>query len=203
MPSNKAPGYDKVPLAVVKDCLPRILPTITKLINCSFESGTFPHAWKRAEVVPHLKDGDHEVADNNRPISLLPALSKVAEKIALSQYTDYLSREIDSTKHQTGNRKLHSTETLSLLVTDQIFRAMDDKQVTVMVLIDPSKAFDSICHSSLLSKLRNFGTSESALRWFESYLVERQQTTRIGTSLSPPLTVTHGVPQGSILCPAL
>ena len=91
-------------------------------------------------------------------------------------------------------------ETLSLLVTDQIFRAMDDKQVTVMVLIDLSKAFDSISHSSLLSKLRNFGTSE---RWFESYLVERQQTTRIGTSLSPPLTVTHGVPQGSILGPAL
>ena len=203
MPSNKAPGYDKVPLSVVKDCLPRILPTITKLINCSFESGTFPHAWKRAEVVPHLKDGDHEVADNNRPISLLPALSKVAEKIALSQYTDYLSRENRLTKHQSGNRKLHSTETLSLLVTDQIFRAMDDKQVTVMVLIDLSKAFDSISHSSLLSKLCNFGTSESALRWFESYLVERQQTTRIGTSLSPPLTVTHGVPQGSILGPAL
>ena len=68
-----------------------------------------------------------------------------------------------------------------------------------MVLIDLSKAFDSICHSTLLLKLRSLGTSSQALKWFESYLTDRKQSTRLGTSLSDELTITHGVPQGSIL----
>ena len=72
-----------------------------------------------------------------------------------------------------------------------------------MVLIDLSKAFDSLCHSTLLSKLQLLGTSEKALLWFKSYLSDRQQCTRIGTSLSDPLTITHGVPQGSLLGPML
>ena len=72
-----------------------------------------------------------------------------------------------------------------------------------MVLIDLSKAFDSICHSTLLLKLRSLGTSSQALKWFESYLTDHKQSTRLGTSLSDELTITHGVPQGSILGPML
>ena len=142
--------------------------------------------------VPFLKDGDHEVPNNNRPISLLPVLSKVAEKIVLTQFNDFLTKQDKLTQHQSGNRKNHSTETLSLLVIDQIFRA-----------VDLSKAFDSICHSTLLLKLRSLGTSSQALKWFESYLTDRKQSTRFGTSLSDELTITHGVPQGSILGPLL
>ena len=203
MPANKAPGFDKVPISVIKDCLEHILPTLTDLINNSFSSSVFPRAWKKGEVVPHLKEGDHEEANNNRPISLLPVLSKVAERIAMRQFNDYLMSHNRLTTHQSGNRSLHSTETLSLLVTDNIFRAIDSGQITAMVLIDLSKAFDSLCHSTLLSKLRLLGTSEKALLWFKSYLSDRQQCTRIGPSLSDPLTVTHGVPQGSILGPML
>lgn len=81
IPNNKAPGYDKVSVSVIKDCLPHILSIIASIINLSLESSTFPHAWKKAEIVAHLKEGDHEVPDNNRPISLLPVLSKVAEKL--------------------------------------------------------------------------------------------------------------------------
>ena len=88
MLTNKAPGWDRITMRVIKDCLPHILPTITMLINFYFTSLTFPEAWKRAEVVPHPKDGDHEDRDNNRAISLLPVLSKVTEKIALRQYND-------------------------------------------------------------------------------------------------------------------
>ena len=75
----QAPGFDKVLLFVVKDCLADILPAITNIINSSFTNSIFPRAWKRGEVVPHLKDGDHEIPNNNRPISLLPVLSKVVE----------------------------------------------------------------------------------------------------------------------------
>ena len=196
MPSNKAPGFDKVPLFVVKDCLAHILPATTNIINSSLANSIFPRAWKRGEVVPHVKDGGHEVPNNNRPISLLPVLSKVVERIALCQFNNYLIKNNRLTSHQSGNRKFHSTETLSLLVSDHICKAMDKKQITAMVLIDLSKAFDSLCHLNLLNKLTNLGTSNKARMWFQSYLpTNRQQCTRIATSLSDPLTVTHGVPQ--------
>ena len=127
----------------------------------------------------------------------------MAEKIALIQFNDFLTKQDKLTQHQSGNCKNHSTETLSLLVTDHIFRAIDQQQLTAMVLIDLSKAFDSICHSTLLRKLRSLGTSSQALKWFESYLTDHKQSTRLGTSLSDELTITHGVPQGSILGPML
>ncbi|CAB4018730.1 Hypothetical predicted protein [Paramuricea clavata] len=203
MPNNKAPGYDKVPVKVIKNCLPEISDTVTTLINLSFESNTFPCEWKKAVVIPHLKEGDHEEADNNRPISLLPVLSKIAERLALIQFTEYLVQKQRLTNHQSGNRKLHSTETISLLITDHIFRAMDEKKITAMVLIDLSKAFDSICHERLLQKLQNVGASSSSVDWFQSYLSDRYQVTRIGQSTSTPLLVKHGVPQGSILGPLL
>ena len=98
---------------------------------------------------------------------------------------------------------IETTETLSLLVTDHIFRAIDQQQLTAIVLIDLSKAFDSICHGTLLLKLRSLGTSSQTLKWFENYLTDRKQSTRLGTSLSDELTITHGVPQGSIFGPML
>ena len=102
-----------------------------------------------------------------------------------------------------AERSTCSKSTLSLLIPDHIFRAIDQKQLTAMVLIDLSKAFDSICHSTLLLKLHSLGTSSQALKWFESYLTDREQSTQLGTSLSDELMITHGMPQGSILGPML
>ena len=89
------------------------------------------------------------------------------------------------------------------MVSDHIYRAMDDKKATAMVLIDLSKAFDSLSHPVLQTKLHNLGASANALAWFKSYLSERLQTTRVATSVFSPLIVTHGVPQGSTLGPML
>ena len=77
-------------MKVIKDALPCILPTITEIVNCSLLTSVFPTIWKEAEVIPLLKDGDHEVANNNRPISLLPALSKICERVASNQLTEYM-----------------------------------------------------------------------------------------------------------------
>ena len=121
----------------------------------------------------------------------------------MTQFNDFMTKQNKLTQHQSGNRKNHSTETLSLLVTDQIFRDIDQQQLTAMVLIDLSKAFNIICHSTLLLKLRSLGTSSQALKWLESYLTDRKQSTRLGTSLSDELTITHGVSQGPILGPLL
>jgi len=129
----------------------------------------------------------------------------VAEKIALIQFNDFLTKQDKLTQHKSGNCKNHSAETLHLLVTDHIFRALDQQQLTAMVLIDLSKAFDStgICQSTHLLKLRSLGTSSQVLQWLESHLTDCKQSTRLGTSLSDELTITHGVPQGSILGPML
>ena len=88
-PSNRAPGMDKLHMSVIKDALPVILPVLTELINRSLLTSVFPSAWKESVVIPILKEGDHEVANNNRPVSLLPALSKICERAALNQLTEY------------------------------------------------------------------------------------------------------------------
>ena len=84
-----------------------------------------------------------------------------------------------------------------------MLESMDRKQITALVLLDLSKAFDSIDHSLLLIKLRSLGFSNRAVDWFKSYLSRRSQIVRIGTTLSEPHLTTHGVPQGSILGPVL
>ena len=106
-------------------------------------------------------------------------------------------------KHQNGNKNRYSTETLNILTSDVALEAMDRKQVTALVLLHLSKAFDSIDHMSLLKKLRAMGTSKEATQWFRSYLTGRSQSVRIGCKTSEPLLVSYGVPQGSILGPAL
>lgn len=127
-------------------------------------------------MVPHLKDGDHYVPNNNRPISFLPMQSKVAQRIAWGQFNNHLTQN-RFTGQQSGNRKHQSTRTLSL----HIFSAVDKKQITAMLLID------SQCHS-----IQNLGTHNKAFKWFESFLRNRQQVTRVATWLSEPLTITHG-----------
>ena len=144
MPSNKAPGLDKVSVRVIKDCLPTILPSITHIINSSLGNGTFPSVWKKAVVTPIPKEGDHEQANNNRPISLLPILSKVCERAALNQIMTYLVENDRLSTKQNGNKKWHSTETALIHSTDAILTSIDKKELSAMVLLDTSKAFDSL-----------------------------------------------------------
>lgn len=124
-------------------------------------------------MVPLLKEGDHEIPNNNRPVSLLPAMSKICECAALNQLTEYTTRRNCLTEHQNGNKKQHSTETLNIFMSDMILEAVDRKQVTAMVLLDLSKAFNSIEYGILLNKLRKLGVSREALEWFRSYFSDR------------------------------
>ena len=203
MPTKKTPGHDKVGMNAIKACLPSILTVITNLFNASLSCGCFPRDWKLAGVVAHPKDGDHEVAGNNRPISLLPVLSKVLERIAHVQLVSYLTSNNLISVHQSGNRRCHSTETLGVLFTSHLYQAIDEKKMTAVLMLDLSKAFDSINHQKLLMKLRSLDVSGITLAWFDSYLTDRKQQVRINSSLSSNLGLKHGVPQESILGPLL
>ena len=198
VPTKKTPGHDKVGMNAMKACLPSILPVITNLFNASLSSGCFPRDWKLAEVVVHPKDGDYEVAGNNRPISLLPVLCKVMERTAYVQLVSHLTSNNLLSVHQSGNRRCHSTETLRVLFTSHLYKAIDEKKMTAVLMLDLSKAFDSISHQKLLMKLRSLGLSGMALAWFDSYLTDRKQQVRINSSLSSTLGLKHGVLQGSI-----
>ena len=185
------------------DGLSATLPVITSLINASLTRGIFPRSWKLVVVSPILKDGNHEEPNNNRPISLLPILSKVCERVGLNQITPYLMSNERLSTRQSGNKKSHSTETSLIRTTDAILNAIDEKKTTAVVLLDMSKAFDTINHGILLNKLLDIGSSPSCVAWFTSYLSDRRQVVRINSELSDPLPVVSGVPQGSILGPIL
>ena len=134
-PSKKAPGHDKVSARVLKDSLPATLPSITKIMNNSFYTGTFVRTLKIAEVTPIPKSSSSSSEDpcNNRPISLLPIRSKVSERLAHGQFVDYLTSNKKLAKTQSGNRKFYSTETARLCVTDELLQGIDDKKISVIV----------------------------------------------------------------------
>ena len=168
MPSNKAPRI--VPTRVIKDCLPIILPLATSIINASLSSSTFPGIWKTAEITPIPKQGNHKLPNNNRPISLLPALSKVCERVANNQFVTYLTTKKRLTTKQNGSKKWHSTETSLLHMTDPFLKGIDNNKLTACVLLDMSTAFDSVDQQILLRKLQDVGTSTSVLQWLNSHI---------------------------------
>ena len=128
----------------------------------------FPEVWKTAEITPIPKQGNHELPNNNRPISLLPALSKLCERVAYNQFVTYLTTKERLTTKQSGNKKWFSTETSLIHTTDAFLKGIDDKKLTACVLLDMSKAFDSVDHQILLRKIQSVGASTSALKWFNS-----------------------------------
>ena len=156
LPSNKAPGYDKITARVLKDSLPISLPIITDLINSSFASCRFVQAWKSAEVIPNLRSGDPDEPSNTRPISLLPIMAKVCERAAHSQFVNFLDRNDKISHLQSENRKMHSTKTALLHHTDQL---LNNGSKTDLLR---GFAFDSVRHDLLLLKLSQMGMSDSA-----------------------------------------
>ena len=133
----------------------------------------------------------------------MPILSKICERIALSQLVPYLESNKRQSTTQSGNKKDHSTKTSLIRTTETIMSGIDKKKVTAVVLSDMSKAFDTINLEILLNKLQDIGISPFGITWFNSCLCERHQIVRINNELSEPLSVESGVPQGSILRPIL
>ncbi len=155
-------------------------------------------AWKHALFVPLFKSGDINSVNNYRPISLLPIISKILEKIVANQLLHYLESNRLITNSQHGFCPKLSAETALTVITDRIYNSMDNKSISLLTLCALSKAFDSVSHSILLSKCIHFGIDSF---WFKDYVSNRAQSVRPNNTVSSIQNFAYGVPQGSILGP--
>ena len=152
--SNKSTGIDDISSRMLKLAAPFIAPSIAKLINLFFSLNVFPSRWKTAKVRPIFKSGDPGDVTNYRPISVLPILSKIAERHVHNALYSFLSENDLIYTRQSGFRPRHSTETALIKVIDDLLLNLDNDCVSGMVLIDYRKAFDMIDHTLLLKKLQ-------------------------------------------------
>ena len=196
-------GYDNISTKLLKQLSPIVSPFITVIINQSLCTGIFPDKLKIAKVLPLFKKGNIHLFDNYRPISLLPSISKVFEKIVYKQVYDYFLTHKLIYNSQYGFRHLHSTELAALELSDRLMQNLDKGKIPIAVYLDLSKAFDTLDHYILLEKLMYYGIKGTELSWFQSYLSNRRQYVHFDDSDSSLLTISTGVPQGSILGPLL
>lgn len=198
---SNAYGIDNISIRMIKYCAPFINKYITHLINCCIEKGYFPTNWKCALITPMPKVSNPQLLSDLRPISILPALSKILEKIIYAQIYNYTNENHILNKYQSGFRAGHSTASALCQVTDDLIRAMDENMATILILLDYSKAFDTINHELMAAKFKYYGFDQIAIKFINSYLCNRRQIVRIGNTLSSSAFLTTGVPQGSILGP--
>ena len=197
---------DPLPIGVFKTCLEDLLPTITQIVRTSLSSGTFPTAYKHARIIPLLKklNLDANILSNYRPISNLPFIGKIIERIAIQQLQTYLSENNLHARMQSAYRSFHSVETALLKVQNDILRALDKHQEALLLLLDFNAAFDTIDHNQLLNRLMSrYGVKGKVLQWISSYLSGRTQSIAIGNVLSDPVDLNCGVPQGSVAGPLI
>ena len=189
---------------ILKLLAPTISPILAELFNKCVIDGYFPHELKVAKVIPLYKNkGLNTDLSNYRPISMLPVFSKIFEKLLHREINDFLDKNKLLNNSQFGFRSKHSTVHALINAVENLHTAIDDKNFTLGIFIDFSKAFDTINHDILLVKLDSYGIRGNVHKLLASYLSERHQYVSYGGLDSSLLKITCGVPQGSVLGPLL
>lgn len=201
--SKLSSGFDGLSTSLLKQCISPIASILSELVNYSFYTGYFPDELKIAKVCPIYKAGDTNLVTNYRPISVLPGISKIYEKAMYNRLIAYLNRNNVIINNQYGFRAQHSTYMAVLDLYDKLSKAIENKLVSVGVFIDLQKAFDSLDHTILISKLQHYGIRGVARELFANYLNNRQQYVSFNGKESCLKPIVFGVPQGSILGPIL
>ena len=199
-----ATGYDEIPSRILKDLVEVVTPDLTKLVNLSYETSTFPQAMKHAWIKCIFKEkGTHNQPEFYRPISILSVISKLFEKSATSQIVGYLESNNGLYSGQHAYRKWHYTTTCLIEITEAIHQQLENSRSIGIASMDLSKAFDSVSHNLLLRKLEKKGFSGKSIKWLQTYLSNRTQEVRFTDHKSGKTEVQAGVPQGSVLGPIL
>ena len=203
LPNKTSTGFDGISNKFVKQIKNCIIKPLTCIINQTLQKGIFPTKLKIAKIIPVFKKDDPQNLENYRPISVLPSMSKIFEKVILLQLQSHFLDFKLLYPSQYGFRERHSTEYAAIENIDRIANNLENKSLPLNIFLDLSKAFDTLDHSILLSKLSKYGITGSALELCKSYLMDRQQYVNLNGTISEMLQIKTGVPQGSILGPFL
>ena len=161
----------------------KIRVPLSHLINLSFKSGIVPNALKRAKLTRIYKSGSESSIENYRPISILPAFSKVLEKDASNRIFSFLDKNnIILNPLQFAFRQYHSTSLAVISLVEKLIKAKEDKKCSIACFLDLSKAFDTVDHNILCTKLNHYGFRGVTNAWFQSYLSARCQCVQYGVT---------------------
>ena len=204
--SDKFCSLDPIPTWLLRSCFDELGPVLLKLINLSLKLGIFPESFKHAIIKPTIKDPKEskDALSNYRPVSNIPFISKLLEKVVLGQLNEHLSVNNLYCTSQSGYQRFHSCETLNIKMFNDILKSIDEGSTVSLLLLDMSAAFDTVDHTLLLQLLNtDYGLDGTVLKWLEDYLDNRKCSVSINNSFSDILCLLFGVPQGSILGPIL
>lgn len=192
-----------IPIHVIKKSSHVITPYLTKFYNNCMQEGYFPEELKTGRISPIYKKEDEQSLENYRPVSTLPVFGKLLEKLIYARLYSFFTSKGIIHENQYGFRKGHSTSHALNYSVQHVQSSIKNKQHVLGIFIDLSKAFDTIDHQKLTTKLNNYGIRGNALRLIESYLANRKQFVSVLNTESDQLPVCFGVPQGSVLGPLL
>ena len=193
--TSKASPKDSIPPKIIKDNCDIFSKKLFSDFNFSVTSGIYPDNLKYADVSPAFKKGDHKV--NYRPVIILPAISKIFERLFYYQINNYMDAKLSM--QQCGFRKNLCAQNCLLVMLEKWRKCLDNKGSTCVLLTDLSKAFDCLIHDLLLAKLNAYGFHYNSMKLIYSYLSNRLQRVRVNCSYSSWNEIIYGVPQGSIL----
>ena len=199
--AKKAITYNNIPIKVLKDMSDICSPILNETWCKAVFNGNFPSKLKLADIIATYKGVDATLVKNYRPISVLPVVSKLIERIMQKQFFPYLEEYLSP--FLCGYRKGYSTQYALLGFIEKWKQMLDNRGYAGAILRDLSKPFDTINHELLLAKLYAYGFHKKALRLRRSYLTERWQRTKINQSFSSWTELLQGVPHGSVLGPLL
>lgn len=200
---RKAHGYDQLSAKILKRCAAIISPVLCVLFNRCAAEGCYPSSLKKAIVVPIFKAGEVSDCSNYRPISLLSLINKVFERCITKRIKLHIQTNNLLNTEQFGFIEKSSCEDAILTLLEHIYSKLDQRKKVLTIFLDLQKAFDTVSHNRLITKLHKIGVRGLVLKLIKSYLTNRINQVKIGKNLSTETYIECGVPQGSVLGPLL
>ncbi|MCP3666842.1 MAG: reverse transcriptase family protein, partial [Gammaproteobacteria bacterium] len=199
--ARSATGDDGLSPRLLRDGAEAIGPILAEFIRLCFEAGLYPSNWKSARITALFKKGQRDLPDNYRPISVIPAIGKIAESVLVEHFNSYDEAHQITVPEQWAFRKGRSTELALVHLTEVIRSSLNRGRMAMIVCVDVQKAFDCVRPDVLIHKMGGFGVQGALLEWLKSYLRGRRQRVAVNGHTSSARDVQCGIPQGSCFGP--